>query len=785
MVRESTRRNSARHVSYSYKEAFKDLELSGSELEAEEQDAGEVDEEEPEDFVPPAEEDEDVDEFMDDAAEEDEDGGGEEDEDGDQDVGTPARKKLKIGGGGWARRRESTATEARMRNGSGNGKVPATPPRTAKGSLRTSGISGVRCVGTPGVAGARFVALSTKATGASAARQRAGGDWREGGHESRLKNLFGPANEDLRPVFETKKRWLSQETLPSRAQKHLAPSPYVPEGAREKDTKALREWYTGSGRAAFARGQRTEEKSGDEAKEYLVNDGPEELNLLMGSLDNQHIYTLEKGQYMSAAAPFGLKSKRKGWIFHLGSRIQDAQWAPNEQGSTQYLAVTVEQKDPAWKKYKHLANPKAPAFTKTNPYPASIQIWAFGSTPDGSLDPKKEPRLVNVICADWGAPKAIKWWPIASKDSVDNDKDGVLNLGLLASIWSDGNVRVLDISFKQHSETQYIHYTKAALELAFYDPPPDDPTEKQKEQNLSTLPTCLTWLSPTTLAVGTASGIVAIWTLTRPGTFLSSSDSQPRVPHPWFHKQLADTYILTLTSAAPSHPHFLSLTTADGFARLIDLRTPLADAIASPRGRMMIPTQAWHEHTQSFVMVDEYYMLKHATLRRFHQAIYTFRAEATLTAVATSVVHAGILVGTADGGVTGTGGVGRLLNSKEPLWGQVWFRAEWRAAVSNPPSAPPAPPANGDGTAEAASARQPDAATFAGPLARISEGYKPTLTGIVAADSKRPKDGARFISSFEENSTVTRVVWNPNLKFGTWAVAGMQSGMLRVEDLGV
>lgn len=765
-------------MSYNPKDVFKGLDLSGSESEVEDQDAGEV--EEPDDFVPPAEDAEDEDdaeEFLEDEEEEQDQSEGEDD-------ATSPIKKIENDG-----RRKSTASGPDVSRSS----VPATPIRSAKtGSLRTTGISGVRSTGTPGVGGARYIPLSSKTTGVAPTRQRAVGEWREGGQESRLRNLFGPTTEDLRPVFEAKNRWLSQHTLPSRKSGHLASSPFVIEGSQAKDKESVREWYTTLGQAAFARGQVTEQRTEEEAQAYLVNPGPESLDLLMGSLKNQRIFSLKKGEYMSAGTPFEPNVKRKGWVFHFGSRIQDAQWAPNEQRSTQYLAVTVEQVDTIGKKHKHLGNPNAPAFTATNKFPASIQIWAFDSIANGDLDHRKKPHLALVICTDWGAPKSLKWWPIGIEDSPQHEKTGVVQLGLLATIWSDGKVRILDVSLEataaESQQTQYIHYTEAALELAFHDPPTTDKAGNVVNK-LSTLPTCLCWLSPTTFAVGTASGIVAIWTLNRPGVLPSVNEPNGKrhCPQPWFHKQLADTYIITISSGYPSRPQFLSLTTADGFARLVDLRAPIADAISSPRGRMMVHSQSWHEHTQSFVMVDEYYMLKHSTLRRYHQALYTFRTDSTLTHVATSPLHPAVLIGTSDGSVVATNGLCKLLNSKEIPWSQIWFKHEWRRPMEDGPTCAPADgaaPSEGASGPEGSSAADP--AVLSRPLTRITEGYKPTQTSMQYPDAtKRHKDGAKFITIFEENSAATRVAWNPNLRCGAWAVAGMQSGMLRVEDLGV
>jgi transcription factor C subunit 6 len=74
------------------------------------------------------------------------------------------------------------------------------------------------------------------------------------------------------------------------------------------------------------------------------------------------------------------------------------------------------------------------------------------------------------------------------------------------------------------------------------------------------------------------------------------------------------------------------------------------------------------------------------------------------------------------------------------------------------------------------------------PLARISEGYKAIQPGIqhsVVSKKTTNPEVAKGITVFEEKSAVTALAWNPNLKYGMWAVAGLGSGLLRVEDVGV
>jgi transcription factor C subunit 6 len=612
---------------------------------------------------------------------------------------------------------------------------------------------------------------SAKAVGATPLRTRGVADFTKiGGQELRLKDLFGPRSEDLKPIFATRDFWLPQETLPLRKPSSLRRSFFESKESREKEERATRTWYADVGREAYVKAQKSHALTAEEAEVYLASDGENSLNVLCGPVDKPQVYTLKKLSYINVAEPFEKKEKRRGWLFNLGSRIQDAQWAASEKSYTQHLAVAVEQKPADGPQPKSMDNPKAPAFTATKPFPASIQIWAFDADKNGEMDVSKQPRLQVVVCTEWGAPKQFRWSPISTSDDDDpSEERDEAHIGVLAGIWSDGRVRILDISCPRSnvgtSNTHYLHISHAAFDISFP----------------QTVPTCLHWLSGTTLAVATAIGTLAIWTLSRPGTLA------PKTPRPWFYQQLSDTYILTLCSGWPSQPQFISITTADGFARLYDIRTPNADTTASIRGRTLCVTQDWHEHTQSFIAPDEHYMLKHNPLRRFYHNLYSMRAASSITRCAASPVHPGILIGGADGKVEATNPIGRIANYKVIPWQQVWFVHEWRGPVKAADA-----DANGDvEMEEGGPVSAPSSATSSvldKPLARISEGYKAVQPGIqhsVVSKKKANPEVGKGISIFEEESAVTALAWNPNLKFGTWAVAGMGSGLLRVEDVGV
>jgi transcription factor C subunit 6 len=627
-----------------------------------------------------------------------------------------------------------------------------------------------------------------------------------GGHEPRLKNLFGPDNDHLRPVLTSRDYWFPQETFPIRnfakvkdddaTFGSLRRSFFETDGAREKENKDLRTWYGEIGRAAFSSAQKTMELSADDAKAYISNAEPERLNVLLGSVNAPQVHTLKQGSYINIATPFPDNPNRRGWLINLGTRVHEAQWSTNEDSCTQYLAVAVEQKFAADRQPKPMEGPKAPAFNSTERFAASIQIWAFEATEEGSLDILKEPRIELVICTDWGAPKQIRWCPVAATNSGKcSDDEQHTHIGMLAGIWSDGGVRVLDVSVPARGPDNggptYIQCSRAAFDVSFP----------------QTVPSCLHWMSGSTLAVATAAGTVGIWTLTRPGTLTVSATSDYS-PKPWFYQQLADTFILTISSGWPSQPQYLSISTADGFARLFDIRSPNADTSDSIRGRTLCLTQAWHDHTQSFVMPDEHYMVKHTPIRRYYHNLYSMRLESSITRVATSPVHPGILVGGTDGNIETSNPVGRIANYKLMPWQQKWFVHEWRRPIGEmlvkrtgegdvemrqgkPDERP-----NDDSTSTVQNRDESDKIApnkvpqeiLSQPLVRITEGYKAGQGGIahnVITKRKGNPEIGKTISIFEEQSAVTALAWNPNLKYGTWAVAGMGSGLVRVEDVDI
>ncbi|KAF2727673.1 hypothetical protein EJ04DRAFT_505324 [Polyplosphaeria fusca] len=651
----------------------------------------------------------------------------------------------------------------------------STPPITP---TRTSGSRNSRPSQTPN----RASTTKAKTRGVNELRDR-GPDViaKTGGQHNRLKILFGPTEEEKRRTLLTRDHWSTQETLPERDAGGLRHSYNTSEEARKREIQNVQKWYDRVGKKSFSQRQKSTSLARETGEGYLANSGSTDINMLMGAFATPRMYTLKQGQHLSTALPFLNRENRHGWMLYLGTGIQDAQWAPHEHERTQYLAVAVEQKRMTGHQNKLLEYSKAPAFNPTKQFPASIQIWALEPTPTCLPSDRIPPRLAYVICAEWGAPEQFRWCPFVPDESVQ-DMDTIY-LGLLAGIWSDGRVRILDIYFENsktaNPETKFVQYTHAAFEISFRD----------------TVPTCLQWLSATTLAVTTASGTIAYWTLSHSSAFAPSSHpaGNPYNPPPRFHRVVADTYIITLQSGFPSQPHVVSIGTASGLSILIDLRDPSADTCLSPRGRVFNTTQAWHEHTQSFVHPDEYHLLRHNPLRRFYMNFNTMRLESQIVRCATSPVHPGILVGGADGTVIASNPFMRFLNYKLSPWQQTWFRHEWRRSVSEIPlpigpqfSAPLSQLSSRPTTPLSDLDAVPDG-VLNKPLVRITEGYKVQQINLI--NSQKPgKEKAverSLLTIHEEKSAISVLAWNPNLRYGTWAVAGMADGLLRIEDVGV
>jgi transcription factor C subunit 6 len=638
--------------------------------------------------------------------------------------------------------------------------------------------------------------------------------YHNGSKESRILYAIGPGQEDLIAYVKTRDKWLNDITLPTRKTRKngsggLHHSFFYPEERRQKEAKQGWTWYyEQGGRNIFTKYQRSGILYADQGRKDLEQCLSPSDPFLMGPLQQPRLFTgLKPGEVVNTGEAWINDSGQKGkqsWIFAAGGRVQCLEWAPNQNGRYQYLALTVvpenKQRVPTNGSY---------AYAESS-YGAHLQIWEFTSTASSvnesaTIEFSKRPWLRAVFSFDWGMGKKMKWCPAPARENVPDADVGELQLGLLAGVWDDGKARVLDVRIPigKPYATQYIYISKAAFESK----PPN------------TICTCITWLSSSSIAVGCANGYVAIWNI---ADALKQTYQKPStIPRPWFFEPLHGSYVLSLTSCYPSRPHILITNGLDGYLRMTDLRSPNLDTIPAQRVRVAQAPIAWHEQTQAALSPDESFDLKAMILRIFYKNHTIGRTSALISDLATSTLHASILIAGVDGRVWVLQPMRRIREHKSIPYEQIWFEHQWRRGIMQPqmeteepkdsemidappvsttvtkpyqspyatvpvPGQPqyqplaPQPPAVPSRVSD-----KPTPDILTNPLIRITTGYKLSKPEL-GADSKpnTTAEGVIFQTTYEEQTAVTQVCWNPNLCCGTWAAAGMGSGLVIVEDIG-
>ena len=298
-----------------------------------------------------------------------------------------------------------------------------------------------------------------------------------------LQLSFGSDERDLLAITYARDRWAKgiDSGFPTRASLNAAETApdYTygptfgadPEDMKRETTRGWDWYYDGEVGEGFRKRQCTTKIEEDEYRRiYMPKTKPGKHTILAGPADDQKRFTL--GQYESvnfgeawserevrnrpssnknSADTAGAKRKpREGWILNLGHKIQTMAWAPNQDGLVQYLAIVTLITDEQKSNYPDpLADKVAAAFRPSAPYPSALQIWAFKAKREDSLtktlDMEFKPRLRLALCTDWGDLRRISWCTLPRAKRDEDDEDILKNIGLLAGIWSDGCVRVLDI----------------------------------------------------------------------------------------------------------------------------------------------------------------------------------------------------------------------------------------------------------------------------------------------------------------------------------------------------
>ncbi|KAL4896944.1 hypothetical protein BDV59DRAFT_169415, partial [Aspergillus ambiguus] len=580
-----------------------------------------------------------------------------------------------------------------------------------------------------------------------------------------LQMSFSIDEKSLLSIVYTRDRWATgiDSALPTRSSLDNAreiPSygygptfGLDPDESKREETHGWDWYYSNEVGERFRKRQRLEPLEEKEARRMYLPRPMKRHTVFMGPADNQMKFTLGQHDFVnygeawegskSSSTKKGQEStsKRQGWLLNLGQKVQCMGWAPNQPGLTQYLAVaspiSEEQKGEYLDPFKDRG---APAFRPSAPYACMLQLWSFkalrGKALTKALDTGSPPKLRLGLCTNWGDIRRIAWCPMSRDSRDEDDEDALKNVGLLAGIWSDGYLRVLDIKTNRDPNNTEFH---KVLSPVFEAKPP------------STLCTCVAWLSPTDIAVGCANGFVAIWSII--------PSQEPSINTlPYFYEPIHSTYILTITPAYPTHAHMLATTSMDGETRLISITDPRKDVVDTPRMRMGSPHLSYSPLLQSFVSSDENDFVRLVPARRFFTTTAVAKLPSTISAHAPcSTWHPSALFGCTGGAVIATNPLRRILHSKEKQWQQAWFTHEWvRSRETDNPG-----------------------------TSRFYDGYRAESIGLSRnmTGDQRVVNGVMMITIYEEGTHVSSLSWNPNQTCAGWASAGLGCGLVRVEDL--
>ncbi|KAL8670490.1 MAG: hypothetical protein Q9168_004972 [Polycauliona sp. 1 TL-2023] len=583
-----------------------------------------------------------------------------------------------------------------------------------------------------------------------------------------IYSLCGDAEQDLLHMARSRDQWCHEATLPRRpnatgtqGMRHFFSHP-----EENRQLEASRGWdwyYDHGGHQHLLLSQATVPLGAPEGMTYLAPSSDSSRSIYMGPYGRQVPFDLAVLQPMALgraweqANPQNItennepgrykgRKRQDGWLLNVGRGVRCVEWAPNHTGDTQYLAVST------FRPKSNGVSGQAkfsPAFTAQS-FPSSIQIWSFSSREvpgvKAILDPDLPPRLRLVICTDWGDAKHLRWCPMP-RHFRNNGEESKNSIGLLAGVWSDGHVRVLDVQLDDDEEqyTSFVKFTTAAF------------TAKP----VSSLCTCVIWLSPTELAVGCANGYLAVWSIYPcPAPSPASSASLPK---PYLYTPLHDSYISSLSSAYPTSPHIIATTSPAGHLRLTSLLAPQSDYVLAPRLRHPPSHIHFSEPCQAFIAADEAETLRLWPIRRFFSPISVARCPSQGLALGVGRVHGSVIVGCVDGTACVISPLRKYLFPKLTSWQCPVFKHEFarRRGGNNDP--------DGQGRGRV----------------RITEGYKAQEAPVLRGTGKRAVEGMVVATIYEEEGQVRCVSWGTEVHVGGWVAVGMGSGLIRVEDLAI
>ncbi|KAI9673141.1 MAG: hypothetical protein M1817_003003 [Caeruleum heppii] len=639
--------------------------------------------------------------------------------------------------------------------------------------------------------------------------------------QDRYLSFFGTGTQDLINIVKCRDKWGQFVTLPPRqvdgkGQGGFGHSFFHGEEARRREAVEDWEWYDhGEAGERMRKRQKMTVLDEHEGKRYLAHPTEESLDFLLGPYGRHNVTSIPTGGVVNVGDVWkqaidehslgatthesSTAGSRNAWLLNVGERVQTMDWAPNRPHGAQYLALAAAPfTTPSIPNLSQEATSSSTqpttAFHPSPPSKSCIQIWSFASMKisdgDSRMDPTLRPRLSVVICTEWGDIRQLKWCPALRKDSRRSEEEGLVELGLLGMVCGDGYTRVVVVSAAEQwgSPTRYIHIASAA----FASRPP------------RTVSTCLDWLSSSHLAAGCANGFVAIWDLSiqsaEPPSDRSSSDldTTPPSPRPISYQPHAQTYILSLSTCAPSFPSHILTTSMDGYLRLSTPLTspPSTSSTTAPRSRSGTPSVVWLDALQCAIAAEENTSIRAYPLRRFYSGVVIARPPGgTTTSLSVGKGHTAVMAGGADGSVMCTNPVRKVITHKNTIlpWQGKWFQHEWRR---------PIPPKQAVDTIRpegrrSAMSRITEGFKLENPLLNASAGNatsststpvsraKAMMVSPLMTNERKIHEGLVMTTVYEAQTAITATCWNPNMAMAGWAAAGMGSGGLRVEDLAI
>ena len=287
--------------------------------------------------------------------------------------------------------------------------------------------------------------------------------WNGKTKEAHVKYLVGTNPQDMADFVRARDKWVQLATLPTRVPDQYGTGGMalpVASSESSRSTQASADWdwyYCQGGKRKMEERQRVCSLSLNDSSRYVLW-SQRQHSFLMGPYGNQTVHSLASLEtlsipdaWSSTSVPRAHSNKEKvttternGWMLNAGAKVSCLDWAPNHPSHIQYLAISISQSPPPDTK-QHTP------FEPSESYSTSFQLWAFqaANTPGskGMMDMTRAPELAQIVCTDWGALRQFRWCP-APREAHDSDEQGRTHVGLLAGVWSDAYVRVLDIQLE-------------------------------------------------------------------------------------------------------------------------------------------------------------------------------------------------------------------------------------------------------------------------------------------------------------------------------------------------